>query len=41
MIKDFNLDKLVKRAQNGDDEAYIELFTEHEEAIYRMVVIEK
>ncbi|MBU5484103.1 sigma-70 family RNA polymerase sigma factor [Clostridium sp. MSJ-11] len=39
MNKDFNLDKLVKRAQNGDDEAYIELFTEHEEAIYRMAYI--
>ncbi|GAA0721018.1 sigma-70 family RNA polymerase sigma factor [Clostridium malenominatum] len=39
MNKNFNLDKLVKKAQKGDDEAYIQLFTKYEEEIYRMAYI--
>lgn len=31
-----DIHKLVKKAQKGNDKAFLELFQEHEEAIYRM-----
>lgn len=35
MATEFEIIKLVKKAQKGDDDAYLKLFTQYEELIYR------